>query len=526
MVLFQLLSVLRPALPWLLAVTGIFLYFVYKHFAIGKKPVPPGPSGVKLFFEILKALKGGTLHLLGEKWARQYGDIVMCRTIIGNLCFLNSARLVRQVFTDKGTELVTNDRPPSYTGAVLAYNFKIVGLSDGVKLSDWSKMRKLFHSTLKFYGSGVETFEVMLRAELCRLTEALETEIKLAGGNDRQLPECRCDLEMESFVPISIRRVLATLITGEAHGPDSKVPQLVGDWAVCLQKIISPTTDYLLFTFPFLRFLPGTYYKELCDRTHKCRDAFMEEVFTKAKANHVPGKPKGMLGALFDEQVNNSSDWLTDDHIRGMMIDIVIAGYATSTELLKGFFLFMAHHPQAMKRIQQEIDKVLGLKAPSLNDRKSLPFIEAAILEVLRMVSTIPLSLGHETRDDVVTNGFCIPKGTIQLGNIWWMNRDPTAWEEPDVFRPERFLDNEGQLLPPTHPTRWRLLPFGVGRRSCPGESFARSRAFLYVTTLLQKFDFLPPVNHDLLPLTQDSWTEGVVLQLKPYYVAIQRRSQ
>lgn len=91
----------------------------------------------------------------------------------------------------------------------------------------------------------------------------------------------------------------------------------------------------------------------------------------------------------------------------------MFSGYATSTELLKGFFLFMAHHPQAMKRIQQEIDKVLGLKAPSLNNRKSLPFTEAAILEVLRMVSTIPLSLGHETRDDVVTNGFCIPKGTI-----------------------------------------------------------------------------------------------------------------
>lgn len=54
---------------------------------------------------------------------------------------------------------------------------------------------------------------MMLRAELCRLTEALETEIKLAGGNDRQLPECRCDLEMESFVPISIRRVLATLVS-------------------------------------------------------------------------------------------------------------------------------------------------------------------------------------------------------------------------------------------------------------------------------------------------------------------------
>ncbi|XP_025081723.1 cytochrome P450 2U1-like [Pomacea canaliculata] len=518
MVLSQLISLPGP-LPWFLAVTGLVLYLLHKYFAPEKKPAPPGPSGVRLFLDILKAVKGGSLHLLAEKWARQYGDIVMCRTIIGNLCFLNSARVVRHVFTDKGTELLSNDRPLTFTGAIVAYNFKDVALGDAAKNSDWSRSRKLFHSTLKFYGSGVEALGGTLQTELCRLTEELEAKIKMSGEKG-----C-CDLEMGNFLPVSIRRVLALLITGETQGPDSKVPQLLEDLALCLRKTMCPSTDVLLYTFPFLRFLPGTYYKELCGQTIKRRDAFMEEVFTKGKANHVPGEPKGMLGALLEEQMNNRSSWLTDDHIRGLLHDIVIGGYATSTELLKGFFLYMAHHPQVMKKIQQEVDSVIGYKVPSLGDRKNLPFTEAAILEVLRLVSTVPLSLGHETREDVTADGFCIPKGTMQFENIWWTNRDPSAWEGPDVFRPERFLDNEGQLLPPTHPTRWRFLPFGVGKRICPGENFARSRAFLYVTTLLQKFDFLKPFNHDLLPLTQDSWAEGVVLELKPCYVALRSRS-
>lgn len=72
-------------------------------------------------------------------------------------------------------------------------------------------------------------------------------------------------------------------ITGEAQGPDSQVPELIGDYALCIQKVASPTTDSLVYNFPFLRFLPGTYYKQLCDKTLKCRNALMEQVFTKGK---------------------------------------------------------------------------------------------------------------------------------------------------------------------------------------------------------------------------------------------------
>ncbi|XP_025079676.1 vitamin D 25-hydroxylase-like [Pomacea canaliculata] len=523
---YQLTSLLWQKLPWILTVTGLFFY-LHTLFASRKKPpVPPGPSSLRIFFDILKAVKGGTLHLLGEKWARQYGDIVMCRTIIGNFCFLNSARLVRQVFTNKEIELVSNDRPKMFTAAQVMYNFNDVSFSDQVNNIYWLKMRKLLHSTVMFYGSGVEKFEKVMQTELCRLTETLQTTIKTNGETHLGQLGGYCEVELEQLISTSIQRALAILITGEEQSPDSKVPQMIGDFAVCAQKILTPTVDSILSIFPFLRFLPVTYYKELFGNTLKCRDMLMEEVFTKGKAKHVPGEPKGMVGSLLEAQMKNSNDWLTDDHIRAMLLDIIAAAFVTSTELLKSFFLYMAHYPQVMKKIQQEIDSTLGHRSPSLDDRRSFPFMEAAILEVIRSTSNVPLGVWHETREDILTDGFCIPRGTVLFENIWWMNKDQTAWEDPEVFRPERFLDDEGQLLPATHPMRWRFLPFGIGKRSCPGENFARSRAFLYVTTLLQKFDFLPPVNHDLLPLTQDSWTEGLALQLKPCQVAIKRRSQ
>ncbi|XP_025081716.1 cytochrome P450 2J6-like isoform X1 [Pomacea canaliculata] len=526
MLLSHLISLLGSALPWLLAVTGLFLYILYKYFASEKKPVPPGPSGITLFFDILKSIKGGTLHLLGEKWARQYGDIVMCRTIIGNLCFLNSARLVRQVFTDKGTENVTNDRPKMFMAAQVVYSFKDVGFSDQVNNVYWNKMRKLLHSTVMFYGSGVERFENIMQTELSRQTKILQATITTNGGTHLGLSGGYCEVELGQLISTSLQRSLAILITGEEQSPDSKVPQMVGNFGINLQKMMSPTVDSVLSIFPFLRFLPGTYYKELCGKTFKSRDVIMEEVFTKGKAKHVPGDPKGMVGSLVEAQLKNNNDWLTDDHIRGMLLNIISAAFITSTELLKSFFLYMAHYPQVMKKIQHEIDSVVGHRAPSLDDRRSLHFTEASILEVLRITSNIPLGVWHEAREDIVTDGYCIPRGTVLFQNIYWMNKDPATWADPEVFRPERFLDDEGQLLPATHPLRMRFLPFGIGKRSCPGESFARSRAFLYVTTLLQQFDFLPPVNHDLLPISPDSWAEGLILQLKPCPLAIKKRSQ
>ncbi|PVD36528.1 hypothetical protein C0Q70_03513 [Pomacea canaliculata] len=458
-----------------------------------------------VYFDILKAVKGGTLHLLGEKLAKQYGDIVMCRTIIGNLCFLNSARLVRQVFTDKETQLIANDRPHTFTGAVLSYKFKDVGLSDEVKTSEWSKIRKLFHSTLRFYGSGVETLEGTLQTELHNLTETLEIQTKMVGENNRQIPLGCCELEMEHFLPISIRRVLATLVCNECP-----TYILICYCYTCRLAVIHSVACYNLYSYtPSLR---GS--EMLIGSVYLGTGAMNGSKLGARSSGHDIARRLERIRTCVSFSPTSMAEVHGD------------SWYATSTELLKGFFLYMVHHPRVMKKVQEEIDRVLGQKIPSLEDRRSLPFTEAAILEALRVVSAAPLSLAHETREDFTTDGFFISKGTIIFENIWSMNRDPTAWEDPEVFRPERFLDDEGQLLPPTHPTRWRFLPFGIGKRSCPGENFARSRAFLYVTTLLQQFDFLPPVNHDLLPLTPDSWTEGVVLQLKPCYVTIKRRSQ
>ena len=126
---------------------------------------------------------------------------------------------------------------------------------------------------------------------------------------------------------------------------------------------------------------------------------------------------------------------------------------------------------------------MIGLeRCPAINDKAKMPYTEAAIMESLRLANIIPIIMPHNCLEECVFEGFRIPKDTRILVNLWSVNRDKTLWDEPEVFRPERFLDDDGNLLPPEHKTRQAWLLFGVGRRNCVGEVMARTRMFLYVT--------------------------------------------
>ena len=110
-------------------------------------------------------------------------------------------------------------------------------------------------------------------------------------------------------------------------------------------------------------------------------------------------------------------------------------------------------------------------RLPELDDKKNLPHLEATITETLSLSSLVPLSIPHKTTLDTTLQGYSIPKGTTVLMNVWSLHHDPEIWDEPEVFRPERFLDEEGNFVPPKAD---RFLPFSAGRRVCMGEPLAR----------------------------------------------------
>ncbi|KAK6188144.1 hypothetical protein SNE40_004391 [Patella caerulea] len=220
---------------------------------------------------------------------------------------------------------------------------------------------------------------------------------------------------------------------------------------------------------------------------------------------------KGLLGNIFREA--EVDDQIDDGCIKGVLSNMVTAGFLSTKGALAGFFLLMLYYPEIQLRIQKEIDDNIDRnREPSLDDRAVMHYTNATILECLRFIGHVPFGVPHLTREEVEVDGMRIPANTMLITNLWVMNRSEKVWDKPGEFLPERFLDNEGKLLPKEHPIRLQFIPFGSGRRSCIGESFAKSRMFLYVTSLLQTF-VLSPGKNKLPPLDPATWKPNVAMQ-------------
>lgn len=118
-----------------------------------------------------------------------------------------------------------------------------------------------------------------------------------------------------------------------------------------------------------------------------------------------------------------------------------------------------------------------------------MPYTLAVINELLR-ISIVPFGAPHRVLYDTEYKGVFFPKGTFIFINVWYIHHDPKIWENPDVFKPERFLTADGKLK-----KNENLNPFLVGRRQCPGETLARDTVFLLLSNIVQNFDIRQPPN-------------------------------
>ena len=166
-------------------------------------------------------------------------------------------------------------------------------------------------------------------------------------------------------------------------------------------------------------------------------------------------------------------------------------GGDTSSTLLEWTFAELMRHKNIMKKVQEEIRKVVGYKSKvDENDVNEMNYLKCVVKETMRLHPPAPLLIHRETLSDVRVKGFEIPPKTRVFVNAWTIQRDPEFWNKPDEFIPERFeeqpeIDFKGQDL--------QYIPFGAGRRGCPGISFGLGSTELLLANLLYWFDWKLP---------------------------------
>ncbi|KAF8043832.1 hypothetical protein BT93_A1978 [Corymbia citriodora subsp. variegata] len=226
-------------------------------------------------------------------------------------------------------------------------------------------------------------------------------------------------------------------------------------------------------------------------------DEMMERIMREHQEARGKGgeRVKDLLDILLEIYEDESSEIrLTRENLKAFIMNIFGAGTDTSSTTIEWALSELMNHPDVMEKARQEIDAVVGrARLVSESDVPNLPYLQAIVKETLRLHPTGPLIARFSTEPSVIS-GYNVPANTRILINVWALGRDPTHWENPLQFWPERFihgdgLDEKGRQLD-LRGQNFQLLPFGSGRRSCPGASLALHVIHTVLGAMIQCFDW------------------------------------
>ncbi|KAJ9560145.1 hypothetical protein OSB04_005305 [Centaurea solstitialis] len=164
-----------------------------------------------------------------------------------------------------------------------------------------------------------------------------------------------------------------------------------------------------------------------------------------------------------------------------LFVDTTTRGTDSSSGTVEWAMSLLLNHPEVLKRARAEIDEHIGHeRLVEETDLPKLPYIQCIVHETLRLFPVAPLLVPHESSEDCTIGGFHVSRGTMVV-NAWAIHRDPQLWDEPLSFKPERFekMDN----------MKFKYIPFGTGRRNCPGAGLANKVVTSTLASLIQCFE-------------------------------------
>ncbi|KAF5782488.1 putative cytochrome P450 [Helianthus annuus] len=225
------------------------------------------------------------------------------------------------------------------------------------------------------------------------------------------------------------------------------------------------------------------------EKNFKDMDEFYQELIDEHVNRTEPNnKQEDMVDILLKiKQDSDCSFELTYDHIKAVIMNILLGGTETSAATVVWAMTLLMKNPKSLKKVQQEVRNAIGNKGKvHEDDLYKLHYLKQ---ETLRLYPIAPLLVPRESRDRCVLNGFEIPKKTLVYVNAWAVGRDPQCWDRPQVFEPERFMGSSVDYKG----TDFELIPFGSGRRVCPGMSLGAATVEVPLSNLVYSFDWEMP---------------------------------
>ncbi|KAM6162200.1 cytochrome P450 2D16-like [Erethizon dorsatum] len=436
---------------------------------------PPGPMPVPGLGNLLQVDFQNVAYSF-YKLRHQFGDVFSLQYAWAPVVVVNGLAAVQEALVNHGED--TSDRPPMPTNKLMGFGPRAQGIIRAPYGAGWREQRRFCVSTLRNFGLGKKSLEQWVTEEASCLCDAFASH---AGHPFRP----------NALLSKAVCNVIASLIYARHFEYDDPRFVRLLKFLEDGERENNALMIQVVNSMPLLLRIPWVAANVL--RTQRSFMAFLKELLTEHNATWDPEQPPRDLTDAFLTEVHkakgNGESSFNDDNLRLVVSELFAAGMVTTSITMAWALLLMILHPDVQRRVQQEIDEVIGQgRRPEMGDRAHMPFTNAVIHEVQRFADIVPMGVPHMTSRDTEVQGFCIPKGTMLIVNLSSVLKDETVWEKPFHFHPGHFLDDEGHFV-----KREAFMPFSAGPRICLGEPLARMELFLFFTCLLQRFSFSVP---------------------------------
>nr|WLK78565.1 flavone 6-hydroxylase [Salvia plebeia] len=492
---------LSPAAYAALALLSLLCYYLLSWSRSGKKPrnLPPEAAGSRPFVGHLDVVSGrvGLPHVNLANLADEYGPIFGIWLGVHRSVVVSSWELAKEVFTTH--DAYVSSRPGIKAGKHLAYDYAMFGFS--CYGTYWRELRKLV---------SLELLSAR-RVELQRSVRASETALfmkelhelweKRRDGSGRVLVDMK-----ELFGELSMNVILSVVAgkrfnSGDEAEEARRCRQVMRDF-FHLAGFFVPAD-----ALPYLGWLDLGGHEKRMKRTAKELDAIVGEwlIEHRKKGSSGDGKPQDFMDVMISvvQGADLQCQYDVDTIIKATCGTLIAGGTDSTAIVLIWAVSLLLNNRHALKKAQEELDKHVGReRRVNESDIANLVYLQAIAKESLRLYPPGPLGGTRRLTQDCKIGGYDIPKDTWLIVNLWKLHRDPKVWPEPLEFRPERFLNGGKNVDVKGHD--FELIPFGAGRRICPGTNFGLQMMHIVLASLLQSFD-LSTVSDQPIDMTESA---------------------
>lgn len=423
--------------------------------------VPPGPKGLPV---VGMALNLRSDPLAGmRQMTRDYGDIVRFHVMMQERILLNHPDWINQVLVVQHGKFHKSE---------LTRRITVRMLGQGLLISEgefWRRQRRLAQPA--FHRNRVNDYA-------STMLELAQAHIRdWHDGEERNIAQEMTALTLD----IAVRTLFSTTLLAEARQ--------VGQAMTFLMRY-SLRRQRLPFRIPENWPTPAN---RRANRELEFIDSLVYRIISERRTDGNSDHHNDLLALLMNAMDEDGSQ-MTPQQLHDETMTLFLAGHETTAQMLAWTWYALSQNPAAEARLHEELQGVLGGRPMEAADFPRLPYLQAVMNEVLRLYPPAYI-MAREAVEPCEIGGYELRPGSTIIFSQWVMHRDPRFYDDPEAFRPERWLDGLQDRLPPG-----AYFPFGDGPRRCIGQGFALLEAAIVIGTLAQKFRFRLVPGHPVMP--------------------------